>query len=208
MSHVFLVCAIVGGTWLICQFVMTLMGFGVDHDVSLDASHADVSGGPAVGEGDAGTADGHDHSSALWFFKIVTIRTLTAAVAFFGLAGMGVQSSGGSPLQALSGGVVAGLAAMWSVHWLMQQMTRFDADGTVRLNDLVGLTGTVYLKIPGGQSAAGKVHIAAPQGTLELNAWTLGPEIPTGTTVRISAMIGEEAVEVSPLNVAEELQHV
>lgn len=208
MSQVFLICAVIGGTWMVCQFVMTLLGVGGEHDGSLDASHSDAaadSSGAADGNGDA---SGHDHSSALWFFKIVTIRTLTAAIAFFGLTGLGVQSSGGTPWQALSGGVVAGLIAMWSVHWLMQQMTRFDADGTVKLNSLVGQAATVYLKVPGGQSAAGKVHVAVPQGTLELNAWTCGPEIPTGTTVRITSMVGEESVEVAPLHAAEELQHV
>lgn len=207
MSQVFLICAVIGGTWMVCQFVMTLMGFGGDHDGALDASHSDASAGPHGAADNNGDSGGHDHGSALWFFKIVTIRTLTAAIAFFGLAGLGVQSSGGSPLQALSGGVVAGVAAMWAVHWLMQQMTRFDEDGTVNLDSLVGLTGTVYLKIPGGQTAAGKVHVTAPQGTLELNAWTSGPEIPTGATVRVTAMIGQEAVEVAPFHVAEELQH-
>lgn len=207
MSQVFLVCAVIGGTWMLCQFAMTLMGFGGDHDGASEISHAGASSGNDGSAGADDAADGHDHSDSLWFFKIVTIRTLTAAIAFFGLAGLGVQSSGGSPLQALSGGVVAGVAAMWVVHWLMQQMTRFDEDGTVHLDRLVGLTGTVYLKIPGGQSAAGKVHVTAPQGTVELSAWTSGPEIPTGSTVRVTAMIGHEAVEVAPFNVAEELQH-
>ena len=47
MTSFFVLCAVIGGTIMVCQFVLTLIGFGHDvgdmaHDVSVDV-HTDVS---------------------------------------------------------------------------------------------------------------------------------------------------------------------
>ena len=47
MTYLFILCAVIGGTILVCQFVLTLVGFGHDvgdlaHDVSVDV-HTDAS---------------------------------------------------------------------------------------------------------------------------------------------------------------------
>ena len=208
MSTFYLFCAIIGGTWMLCQLAMTLCGLGGSEsgDAVFD-SGAGHSGADASGEASPDADGNGEHGSALWFFKIVTVRTMTAAVAFFGLAGLAVQSSGGSPGQSLLGAGIAGFAAMYVVHWLLAQMFRFDADGTVNFVGLIGMTGNVYLRIPAERSAAGKIHVTTAQGTLELLAWSSGPAIATGTRVRITALTGDEAVDVIPLSIAEEPQH-
>ena len=67
METVYFGCAILGGTLLVCQFVMTLLGLGGDHDISHDAGHD----------------HGHDHSherSSSWFVGLLTFRTIVAAL--------------------------------------------------------------------------------------------------------------------------------
>ena len=76
METVYLVCAVVGGTVLVCQFVMTLLGLGGDHDAGGDHDVAH----------DAGHHEaGHDHDSS-WLVGVLTFRTLVAALAFFGVS--------------------------------------------------------------------------------------------------------------------------
>ena len=66
MALLFLVCAVVGGTILICQFVLTLVGLGGEHgiDFSHDVAHDFVgdAGHDAAG-GDAHGAGGEDHTA-------------------------------------------------------------------------------------------------------------------------------------------------
>ena len=72
METVFLVCAAVGGTVLVLQFALGLLGLASDHDV--DHEHADWAG---------------DHADAtVWFVGLFTLRSVVAGLTFFGLSGM------------------------------------------------------------------------------------------------------------------------
>src|ERR1700731_3790824 len=88
MDTAYLICALVGGTLVICQFLLTLLGLGGHHDAGGDH---DIAGHDAGGHDAAGHDTEHDHhghsSAASWFLSILTFRTLTAGVAFFGLTG-------------------------------------------------------------------------------------------------------------------------
>src|SRR5262245_10276004 len=101
MAWLFLICAVVGGTVLICQFVLTLVGIGGDHglDFGHDVPH-DFSGdaGHDFAAADAQGADSADHDAAghhgsSWLFAVISFRTLVAAAAFFGLTGLAAQSA-------------------------------------------------------------------------------------------------------------------
>ncbi|HEV3004258.1 MAG TPA: hypothetical protein VGX78_07335, partial [Pirellulales bacterium] len=87
-TMVYSVCAVIGGTLLLCQFIMTLIGLdhaGVD-DVPHDFGHDFA---PDVHAGDTahGNDTAHDHSAS-WFVGIITFRTIVAAMTFFGLTGL------------------------------------------------------------------------------------------------------------------------
>ena len=83
MALLFLVCAVVGGTILICQFVLTLVGLGgehgvdfshdVAHDFAADSGHAAGSDG-ASGDDGSGHDAGHQHGSS-WLFAAISFRT-------------------------------------------------------------------------------------------------------------------------------------
>ena len=206
MTTLFLACALFGGTLLICQTVMTLIGLSGDHDFSHDGMDHDLghdlgchdAGGNAHGTGHATTAP-TQHSST-WFFGIITFRTAVAALTFFGLAGMAAHSSDLSPVSSLAIGVLAGFAAMYGVHWMMRQISRLRTDGSVRIDNAVGMTGTVYLRIPGHLGGAGKIQLNLQNRTVELSAWTDRSEIATGATVRVTRVVGPDSVEVAISN--------
>ena len=119
MTTLFLCCAVVGGTVFVFQFVLTLIGIGAD-DMDFDGGDVDFDtdfdvDAVADVQGDVG-----DHGSAA-FFGVLSFRTVVAALAFFGVAGMAAHS--GLPTQSewlhLVIAVAAGVAAMYGVHWLM-----------------------------------------------------------------------------------------
>ncbi|HEY3392592.1 MAG TPA: hypothetical protein VGK58_07785, partial [Lacipirellulaceae bacterium] len=109
LDTVFNLTALIGGTVLIFQFVLMLLGLGGDGDLAADG--ADLSGGMDAGSLDgggidvggmdvgadaaAGDAAWHEaadadlgHPGAHWFYEVISLRTLSAAVTFFGLAGI------------------------------------------------------------------------------------------------------------------------
>lgn len=193
MTSLFTACALLGGTLLICQTIMTLIGLSGDHDLGGDAD-GDLAGADAEHGLESGD---HDHHGSTWFFGIVTFRTIVAATAFFGLAGMAAISNQVAEGSALVIASMAGLAAMYAVHWMMRQLSRLRADGSVRIERAVGLTGNVYLRVPGGHQGAGKIHLNLQNRTVELTAWTDQVELPTGAAIVVTRILGPDAVEVS-----------
>ncbi len=188
MEMFFGVCAVLGGTVLLCQFVMTLIGFDSDADV-------DDLGGDSGGDVDGDHADGYHHG-ADWIFSVITFRTIVAALTFFGLAGLAANSAGTSQLATYAIATAAGLAAMYGVHWMMQGLYRLRSEGTVRIDRAVGRTGIVYLKVPGQKSGVGKVTVSLQGRTMEYQAMTAQDELPTGDRIVVVDVIGRDTVEV------------
>ena len=54
----------------------------------------------------------------------------------------------------------------------------------------VGQTGTVYLRVPGKGAGPGKVTLNLQNRTVELEAFTAADELPTGTPIRVVAVLG------------------
>ena len=241
MTTLFVICAVLGGTILVCQIVLTIIGLGGDalhvelpqdmghdfggdvghdfggdmgHDVGGDM-HGDAGGdmhGDAGGDvhGDAGGDAGHAghavhagqadaslHHGSLAMFRILSFRSVVAALTFFGLAGLAAHSAEvAQPLQlAIAGGV--GFAAMYGVYWVMQTLYGLKSEGTVRVERAVGHRGTVYLRIPGAKSGVGKIHLNLQNRTMEYQAVTAGPELPTGASIVVVDLIDSATLEVA-----------
>ena len=200
MTAIFVLCAVIGGTILVCQFVLTLVGFGHDvgdmaHDVSADV-HTDV-------HTDAHTGDSHDDQSSQhgssWLFGVISFRTLVAASAFFGLAGLAADSAGFNLLMQLLLATGSGAAAMFAVHGLVKQLGRLNQDQTLRVQRALGRTGTVYIPIPAQKASSGKIQLALQNRIVEYEAITSGDEkLPTGAKVRVIAVRGS-VLEVEPI---------
>ena len=226
MAIVFVVCAAVGTTVLVLQFLMALVGLGGDalgidvpHDLGHDlgggdhdfggADHdlapGDVHGDLAHDGAAAGHAGGHgsfQHSAgqaahgSTWLFQVLSLRTIVAALAFFGLAGLAAQAAECGTFNTLLIAAAAGLGAMYAVYAMLRAMRSLRAEGTVRIHRAVGQQATVYLHIPAQQKGVGKIQINIQNRTMEYLATTSGNAIPSGTTVVVTKILGSDTVEV------------
>ena len=184
METLFLIFAGLGGALVLCQFVLGLFGHGGEHDTD-------------VHDGDTGDGDTGDHTSTTdWFFGFLTFRALSAAITFFGLGGLCAGYYGMPPSAQLATATLAGIGALYLVGTVMKVLFRLKSEGTVRIDGAVGRPGTVYLRVPGGNGGAGKVTLNLQNRTVELEAFTAGDELPTGTPVTVVGVRGPSCVEV------------
>jgi hypothetical protein len=223
MAPIFVFCAAVGGTIMVCQLILSLVGLAGDSlhvDVSGDVGHdfggdfhggdlhgGDLHGGDVHTDTDAQTAHdvagadahaeqappGHGSSS---LFAVISFRTVVAAMAFFGLAGLAAEGAEAPPAMVLCVAIAAGVAAMYGVYWMMQLLYRLRSEGNVRVEHALGLPATVYLRIPAERSGIGKIQLNLQNRTMEYAAVTAGPELPTGATVVVVDLVASDTLEV------------
>lgn len=198
MGTLFLICAVVGTTIMVCQFALTVLGLtDVDDfdtpDVQPDADVAAFDSTSA----DAGHAHQGHHRGPNWLFGVISFRTVVAAMAFFGLSGLAARSANLRPdWLPLAIALATGWAAMYGVHWIMRTLFKMRSEGNARIEYSVGKTGTVYLRIPGNRSGAGKITLNLQNRTMEYQAVTSGEGIPTGANIVVVGVVGPDTVEV------------
>ncbi len=197
MQSVFLVCAIAGSAILVIQFLMTLIGFdgdesGLDSMAGGEASLGDTSLGDDVASGH----DGLDHDPNS-LFKKITFRSVVAATAFFGIAGMAASSAGLSPFPTMAIAVAAGGGALYAVGWLFHSLRHLSEEGNLQISQAVGRPGTVYIPIPGEKSGAGKIQLNLQNRIVELRAVTSEKDrLPTGASVVVVEVVSSNTVAV------------
>lgn len=204
MAMFYTICAVIGGTVLVCQFVLTLLGMGDIDDIADDVPGHDVPMGHDAGH----SGSGDHHHGSTWLFGVITFRTIVAALTFFGLAGLAARHNALADGPAFMVALAAGAAAMFGVHWMMQALYRLRAEGTVRVERSVGHVGTVYTPIPANNAGAGKIQINLQNQTIELLAYTASDLLPTGATIVVTRVLGPEAVEVQRVGQSESVSHV
>jgi hypothetical protein len=232
METVFLICAVVGGTVMLLQLALTIFGIGGHHASgcgSMDAgghvgdlggSHGHLTGGDHASAHDSVHDSSHDsqHDStvddrasdhgSLWIFKLLSFQTLAAAIAFFGIGGSAALAAEFDPAQALVIAIVAGGAAMYVVYHMVRLLHRFNADGTLRIANAVGLPATVYLPIPAAGAGAGKIQMKLQNRIIEFQATTMGERLPCGASVKVVGLVDSDTVAVEPLVQSETVSHV
>jgi hypothetical protein len=211
VDALFIICAAIGGTILVCQFVMSLLGLGghaFDMDISTDVGHdfggdfhADAGvhvdhGGGADHGGETDQASQAAHHGSTWLFGILSFRTITAALAFFGLSGLAARSAQASLPTVLIVSIGSGVAALFAVYWMMRVLYNLRAEGTVRILGAIGQHGNVYLRVPANRSGNGKIQFNLQNRTMEYLAVTSGPELPTGAKVVVVGVINPTTLEV------------
>lgn len=188
MDTVYLICAGVGGTFLVIQTLLLLFGLGGETDVdsidSVDVDHVDL----------------HDADAADVAFKVLSLKTLIAFLAFFGLAGLAGQKAEMSPAPVLLLAIGSGAIAVFVVAYIMAGLSKLQSQGNLDLGNAVGAEGRVYLRIPGENSGQGKVTIEVQGRKVECKAFTAGPELPTGALVKVVAATSHDTVEVQTLS--------
>jgi hypothetical protein len=170
-------CALLGGAVLVLMTVMSI--FGGDHG---DMQH------------DAGASGDHDAASN-W----LSVRSVAAFIAFFGLGGWGALKAGWSPYASLGVGLAAGTLMLLGVATLFSLPAHLHGQGNIEPEGAVGKVAHVYLRIPGENSGKGKITLLLQGRTAEFHACTRGPAIPTGAEVRIARLITSDTFEVESL---------
>lgn len=202
MHTVFLACAVAGGTILVLQVALSLLGFGLDHaHVGDVGGHAGGVGGHAahVGcdhAGDPGDSPAHDHHGLWSLGRWLTFQTILAFVTFFGIGGLATFEAGRGPGWAVPVALGTGLAAMVLLGSLFHSLGRLQSDGSLRLAGAEGSRGRVYLRVPGGGDGEGKVTLAVQGRLAEVQARTPGPELRTGEEVAVTRVLDARTVEV------------
>lgn len=190
MGTFYLVCALAGSTVVIIQFVFTLIGIGHDGgDVGHDVAH-DVHAGD------------HDANASL-FFGMLSVRALSAAVAFFGIGGLAASNSSYPGPMALMVALATGAVAMVLVAWMMRLLYSLGSEGTVRMDHILGATGTVYLTIPERKSGMGKVMLTIQNRTVEYDALTAKESLAQGASVVVVGVVGPDTLEVESASTIE-----
>ncbi|MFH0780593.1 MAG: hypothetical protein V2B20_01380 [Pseudomonadota bacterium] len=165
----FLVCALLGGFFVIVKLILQFVGGDVDTDGHFN--------------GDIG-GDG-DHANSDIGFRLLSLQGLSSFFMMFGLVGLALyrQSQVGVILS-IAGAVVAGLLAVWIIGKLFQGALALQSSGTQQTADAVGCTGTVYLTIPEG--GTGRISLSFHNRLREFDASEKhGALVPTGTPIRV-----------------------
>ncbi len=156
-------------------------------------------GGDADLDFDVGGSGVGHHVDSSWLFGVISVRTVVAALAFFGLAGLAAQQAEASKLTTLVVAVASGVVAMYVVYWVMRGLASMKSDGTARIQRAVGKHATVYVPIPGGESGAGKIQMSLQNRTMEYLAMTSGEKLSSGTKVVVVGLITPTTLEVQPV---------
>ncbi len=215
---IFLFTALIGGTVMVCQFLMTMLGlsdadggfgdvdggdFGADvgdfdaaADVDIDADF-DVEGDHQTSMHHAADAD-VDHPASARLFQVLSFRAVVAALTFFGLGGLGALSKGYSPTIALMIAALAGCTALYGMYRLMKAIYSFQSSGNVNLRNAVGRAAKIYVPVPASGDGKGKVLLTVQGRTMELEAVTDEPQnLSTGEDVVVEHIIGDDVVKVA-----------
>ena len=194
MTTLYLICAVFGATIMLLQFVLQLVGIGdFDHgDASIDLdmdTHVD--------------ADGVEHGHSE-FFKLLSLRTLVAGCAFFGITGLLAESIPLAPIFAFLLAGAMGLGAMVIVAWLMSVLSGLHAEGNLDVRGAMGRIGTVYLSIPADKRGQGKVTVSLQERSIEFDAVTNDRELKTGESVLVIDVVDDHTLEVVSASAVED----
>ena len=208
MYTFYVFCAVFGCFFILIQFVMAIFaGVGADADFDGgdasgsfdDASAGDASDGggdDASGEG----AHGGGHGSAISLLKMLSIRTVSAGIGFFGLAGLAADAAQVRPGITLGVAAVAGIAASILVYFLYRLISSFRYNGAITEASLPGCSGTVHVRIPPNRAASGKVLVTQQERLMEYEAVTDAAEtLAAGTPIIVREVLSTTLILVAPM---------
>jgi len=223
MSTVYLIAAGVGCTFIVVQFVLQLIGIGGGDMDSPDAGGADLhspadfhtdfqadvhtdAGADAGGHVGADVA-GHDAGASAvesvtgtnLFLSLLSFRTISAFLAFFGLVGLACDKAEYNASTTLALSTIAGFISMVLVALAFRFLIGLQASGTVSIHNAVGKTAAVYVPIPGERQGRGKVTLTIQGRLQEYAAVTAGAPLGRGATVRIRSVVDPATLDVEAL---------
>lgn len=136
-------------------------------------------------------------------FSALSLRSIIAFFTFFGWTGvLALNNSLGIWISVLVS-LIAGMAAMFIVAYLMYKFSQLEQSGTLNLYNALDQKGEVYLSIPGFEKGQGKVHLKVDGRVREIDAITPGDTIKTGSPIRVTGILDGNVLKVEPLPLLE-----
>ena len=197
---------------LIIQTVMMLIGLGsggdgdvdsdldvetdLDTDVDLDVD-GDISD---VGDGVFGDdlPEGALDPSGFDGLRIFSVRGIVAFFVVFGWMGIALDSANISSYITLPVSIVAGFAVMVLIAFLFKAIMKLESNGNIDIRNALGVSGTVYLKIPAKREGQGKVNVMIQGTYCEKDAVTDNDApLPTGSEIVVTGFSGQNTLVVS-----------
>ena len=184
-QQVFLCIAVPATVLMIIMIVSMLIGFG-DDDV--DAGDTDI-------DSDTDVAD-----AGLSFFTLRGIVSMLCIMGWSGFVFLDADLGLPMPIGILIS-VALGMITLVLVAFAMRGISRLQSSGNLDIRNAIGKVGQVYLTIPAGGKAAGKVNLTIQEQFKEFSAMTAGDEpIKTGEYVRVVSVSDTGVLMVEPIN--------
>jgi membrane protein implicated in regulation of membrane protease activity len=199
--------AVFFSAFFLWQFISALVGLSGGEEVDLDAGadvdvDADLDVDADVDAGDIEASSAEDAVESVAAFRLITIRSILAFFTMFFWAAAMYRDFGTEMTRAIIYGIFWGAGGFLAVALVVNMMRRLAETGSPRLASCVGTRGTVYLNIPAvGQ---GEVRVTVSGVVSHVKARAIGGrEVPPGTPIRVVRTIGQNSVEVEPIDEAE-----
>ncbi len=165
--------AIVSLGIFILQIILSLIGLDADLEADFDM---DPSGG----------------------FALISFRTIISFLVFFSWTSGILLNQGWNFKLALVIGALCGLISMFMVAYLLYKMIQMEESGNINLEQIIGSTGEVYIPIPEGAKAPGRVTIVVDDKNMEMDAVS-EDSVRTGEKVRIDQILKNNMLKVSKI---------
>ncbi len=176
LLQVFWVIALVASVVFVIQFILTLVG--MDHsDIDVDFD----------GDGTMDLGDG---------MNLFTIKNLFGFFVGFGWAGVCLYDSINNDFVRILIALIVGILFVMMFVVIYKQTRKMDRNGAFDINDCIGKTASVYLRIPAGGEGKGKVQISINGSVHEIDALTDEDAIPSGQNVKIVEIVDSETLKV------------
>lgn len=171
--QVFWACAILGSFVFAVQIILTMLGID-GHDADVDFVGADVDG------------DTLDMGGGLSLFSV---RNLVNFAVGFGWAGVCLDHTITNRLLLSFVAFLVGIAFVLMFFYIKRQTRKLEHNGAFQIEDCVGRSVDVYLRIPAGKSGRGKVQVSLNGSVQELDAVTEGDMIASGQKADVLRVI-------------------
>ena len=202
IQQVYAFIAVFSTALLLIQTVLVLFGIGdgeTDADVDVDAdadidvdfdTEVDVSAASDTASAISGSPSG---------LLLLSIRGVAAFFSIGGWCGLALFKTELHDTLSIIISLIAGTAALFGIALLMRWIKKLQSDGTVRYENAIGKTATVYIPIPAQRKHSGKVTISFQGRYMECDAVTDAKEsLRTGVTVIVVKLQDENTLLVMP----------
>ncbi len=151
-----------------------------------------------LGGHDSDAPDSHHPGDADAGFTLLSIRSLLSFGMFMGYTGVVATRLGAGLFAALVAGAGAGVLAAWLAWRLLRLLLRLQSSGTLDMQQAIGQTGEVHLRIPARLGGTGKVMLQVQGALREMDAVSESDEIPTGAPILVVALTDDGTLIVQP----------